>query len=174
VQFKKDTNGVTAERVTHIEQLMASGLYRPGITPGQLAEKWGLSRQTVANLACEASRGIRREIGRSEDLRTRMIATLATITAESIAKKRYRDAIEAIKVMSGVVDSDEKSSWEMEARKLERDLLLGQAGGGVGKTSGEGSQRSGREVIVAGADGTPLDPPEHSADEGVQGPPPGE
>jgi len=153
---------------------MASGLYRPGMTPTALANKWGISRHTIENLACEASRNIRREVGRSEEIRSRMIATLSTITAESIHKKRFRDAIEAIKVMSGVVDSDEKSSWEMEARKLERDLLLGQAGGGVGKTSGEGSQRSGREVIVAGADGTPLDPPEHSADEGVQGPPPGE
>jgi len=132
VEFKKDTNGVTAERVTHIEQLMASGLYRPGITPGQLAEKWGLSRQTVANLACEASRGIRREIGRSEDLRTRMMATLATITAESIAKKRYRDAIEAIKVMSGVVDSDERSTWEMETRQAAEEARAN--GGGNAPT----------------------------------------
>lgn len=94
---------------------MASGLYRPGMTPGVLAEKWGISRQTVANLACEASRNIRREIGHCEDIRARMIATLSTITAESIGSKKYRDAIEAVRVMSGVVDSDERSAAERKA-----------------------------------------------------------
>ena len=88
---------------------MASGLYRPGMTAAALATKWGLARQTVENLACEASRNIRREIGRSEDIRTRMISTLHTIVAESVRTKKYRDAIEAIRVMTGVVDSDEKS-----------------------------------------------------------------
>lgn len=95
---------------------MASGLYRPGMTPGVLAEKWGISRQTVANLACEASRNIRREIGHCEDIRARMIATLSTITAESIGSKKYRDAIEAVRVMSGVVDSDERSALDREAK----------------------------------------------------------
>ena len=95
---------------------MASGLYRPGMTPGVLAEKWGISRQTVANLACEASRNIRREIGHCEDIRARMIATLSTITAESIGSKKYRDAIEAVRVMSGVVDSDERSTLEQLER----------------------------------------------------------
>jgi len=123
---KNGNGGSTAERVQHIERLMASGLYRPGMTPGVLAEKWGVSRQTVANLACEASRNIRREIGHSEDIRARMIATLSTITAESMGSKRYREAIEAVRVMSGVVDSDERST-------IERDARLKEAGGGDDK-----------------------------------------
>lgn len=116
----KKQQGNTAERVQHIERLMASGLYRPGMTPGVLAEKWGISAHTVGNLACEASRNIRREIGHCEDIRARMIATLSTITAESIGSKKYRDAIEAVRVMSGVVDSDERSTLDREAKALEK------------------------------------------------------
>ncbi len=104
---------------------MASGLYRPGMTPGVLAEKWGIGRQTVANLACEASRNIRREIGHCEDIRARMIATLSTITAESINSKKYRDAIEAVRVMSGVVDSDERSTLEQLERAEAKNAATG-------------------------------------------------
>lgn len=104
---------------------MASGLYRPGMTPGVLAEKWGIGRQTVANLACEASRNIRREIGHCEDIRARMIATLSTITAESIGSKKYRDAIEAVRVMSGVVDSDERSTLEQLERAEAKNAATG-------------------------------------------------
>ncbi len=104
---------------------MASGLYRPGMTPGVLAEKWGIGRQTVANLACEASRNIRREIGHCEDIRARMIATLSTITAESIGSKKYRDAIEAVRVMSGVVDSDERSTLEQLERAEAKKAATG-------------------------------------------------
>lgn len=90
------------ERVRHIRHLMANGQWVTGETGEVLAAKWGLNPAIVRGDAAEASRFIRDMVRGDPGTLERIHSTLEAIVADSMKRKRHRDAIEALRVMVGI------------------------------------------------------------------------
>lgn len=96
-----------AERVEHIARLMASNLWRSGITNRELVAAWGVSLDTMKDYAAEASRIVRRDLGDSEEIRARAMVALEQLAVDcrSLRKKHpsyVKAAVDAIGLMTGL------------------------------------------------------------------------
>lgn len=108
--------GITEERVKTICSLMASGRWVTHLSAQQLAATWGIKPQTVNNLACEASRRLRALVHESPDMRARIVTMLEKIVQECMAKGERRTAVEAIRVMFGVIEAGKEQNPELGVR----------------------------------------------------------
>lgn len=96
-----------AQRVEHIARLMASNLWRTGITNRELAEVWSVGLDCMKDYAAEASRIVRRDIGDSEEIRARALVALEQLAADArrLRKKHpsyVKASVEAISLMTGL------------------------------------------------------------------------
>ena len=88
--------------------LMVTGNYITHVTATRLAIEWGIAPNTVEHYACEASRRLRATTSESPELRARIKANMEVITALALKSKRLRDAIEAQRLLLGVVSLEEQ------------------------------------------------------------------
>ncbi|NUQ76106.1 MAG: hypothetical protein HUU21_21410 [Polyangiaceae bacterium] len=111
---QRPNGGVTEQRVKVICDLMSSGRWVTHLSAQQLAQAWSLKPQTVENLACEASRRLRALVHDSPELKARIVTTLEKIVQECMTKGERRTAVEALRVMLGVVDKRSESQQPLE------------------------------------------------------------
>lgn len=115
---RRPRRGKTEERVSHLMTLMVTGNYITHVSAARLAVEWGIAPNTVEHYACEASRRLRALVGNSEDLRARIKANMEVVTALALKSKKYRDAIEAQRVLLGVVSLEEKMAQDEKGKDV--------------------------------------------------------
>ncbi len=101
-QRAQTTRDEKTERIRRIVKLMAGGQWVTGVTGIDLAEEWGVSPTTVEGYSAEASRIVREAVASSDDIRAQVLATLQTITTESMRRGQLRTAVESVKALAGV------------------------------------------------------------------------
>jgi hypothetical protein len=100
------------ERIRVIIDLMTSGRWVTRRTIEQLAQKWGLSTNTLDRDAAEASRMIRGSVVGDDELRAQLMATLQSLTQKAIAVNQLRTAVEAVRVLAGVSGAEKPRKLE--------------------------------------------------------------
>jgi len=115
---RRRRGGKTEERIRHLITLMVSGNYITHITPARLAIEWGVAPNTVEHYACEASRRLRATTTESPELRARIKANMEVITVLALKSKRLRDAIEAQRLLLGVVSLEEQIAREEKGQDV--------------------------------------------------------
>jgi len=105
------------EKVEHIADLMARGMYITRTTAKQLAAEWGVAKTTVEHYAAEASRRVRADRGTLDQVRDGQLAKLEMIVMQAISKKEFRTAVAAIEAAA-------KISGTLAAQKHEVSGML--------------------------------------------------
>lgn len=119
---------IGAARVHQIALLMTDGQWNKQ-TAIALAAEWGMKLGSVHHYATRAGELLDLLASTDEELCGRMILTLETIIGKSIKEKKYRDAIEAIRTLSGLKGFDKTIERAMRStcEAVGLDQLLGPA-----------------------------------------------
>lgn len=83
-------------RIGEIADLMADGRWLGRRSTAKLAEEWGVSAHSIGEYAATASQLVRRSLGTSDELRTRILATLDRISLLALHKGEYVAATRAL------------------------------------------------------------------------------
>lgn len=110
-----------AARVQRIAMIMAAGEWEGWSSAFALAMEWGLKVPTVQVYAGEAGRLLDRNVEDDEELRAIMRRTLRTIMVRATREKKYRDAIESVRVLAGLTGLDKA----YEAGKANTAAIVG-------------------------------------------------
>lgn len=131
---RAEAKAAKADRVARCLDLMASGLWRTGITGTEVAKEFGVSPRTLEADAAEASRMLRSRFS-DEELeikKAQLLATLETATAIAAGQRSARDLREC-------ATAELEALGLMPSKKLEHDVggslaeilaLAGAEGGG--------------------------------------------
>lgn len=110
-----------AARVQRIAMIMAAGEWEGWSSAFALAMEWELKVSTVQGYAGEAGRLLDRNVESDEELKAIMRRTLRTVMVRATREKKYRDAIESVKVLAGLTGLDKA----YEANKANTAAIVG-------------------------------------------------
>jgi hypothetical protein len=141
------------ERLKHIRTLMAACQWVPGITNVQVAQKFGVSTKTLEADAAEAHRQIASAIGSDEELKVRLLASLAHLAAKAErinTANGIRAAVEGLRVLAGIAGVEAPKKVDVEVQdNLAALISMGLTGAPGAKT--EAKKRPPKEPPEAAA-----------------------